>query len=36
VDISPVWTPVITAEIMKLQLHQVYFEWKICFLGLAH
>jgi hypothetical protein len=31
VDISPIWAPVITAEIKKLQLHQAEFEWKILF-----
>jgi hypothetical protein len=31
-DISPVWTPVITEEVEKLQLRQVQIEWGNLFL----
>jgi hypothetical protein len=30
-DISPIWTPVITAEVKILQLHQVQIKWKNLF-----
>jgi hypothetical protein len=26
-DISPIWTPIIAAEVRKLQLHPVYIKW---------
>jgi hypothetical protein len=29
-DISPIWTPVITAEFRKLQLYPVQTEWESC------
>jgi hypothetical protein len=27
-DISPIWTPVITAEVKKLELRPVQIEWE--------
>jgi hypothetical protein len=30
-NISSIWTPVITAEVKKLRLHQVYIEWENLF-----
>jgi predicted GIY-YIG superfamily endonuclease len=34
-DISPIWTPVITAEVRKPQLRPVYIMCEICFVMLA-
>jgi hypothetical protein len=35
-DISLIWTPIIAAEVRKLQLHPVYNVWKLCFLSWYH
>jgi hypothetical protein len=35
-DISPIWTPLITAEVKKLQLRPVQIEWENLFLCWYH